>query len=174
MAASIPAIYTVQEGDSLSLISKKLFGDFSQTNRLAEINKISNANLIYPGQQLVIPTDVGKSNVTDAHVVSSSSSNSSETKTFIGKYFPWLFVAAAVALLTYEANKQHKKNKAKKTLSGFKWTPALKKKAASNLLTEANRAESKTYKKLDNIKFHNNGSATWKGERGYGTYMREN
>lgn len=47
--------YTVQKGDCLWNISKKFYGDGSKYKKLAEVNKIKNANLIYPGQVLTIP-----------------------------------------------------------------------------------------------------------------------
>ena len=46
--------YTVQRGDTLSAIAKK-FG--TTVNKLVELNKIKNANLIYVGQVLVIEGD---------------------------------------------------------------------------------------------------------------------
>ena len=60
-------IYTVQPGDSLSLISKKLYGDFSMVNKLVEMNKITNPNLIHPGQQLLVPDIPGA--IQDAVIV---------------------------------------------------------------------------------------------------------
>lgn len=47
--------YVVQQGDSLWSICKKLYGDSSLAYRLAAANGISNPNLIYPGQVLIIP-----------------------------------------------------------------------------------------------------------------------
>ncbi|WP_127897223.1 LysM peptidoglycan-binding domain-containing protein [Enterococcus faecium] len=49
--------YTVQSGDTLSTISQKYVGDNSLINAIAESNSISDINLIYPGQQLTIPTE---------------------------------------------------------------------------------------------------------------------
>jgi nucleoid-associated protein YgaU len=55
------ACYTVQSGDSLSSISQQFYGNQYPSN----VNKIyysnmatigSNPNVIYPGQQLYIPT----------------------------------------------------------------------------------------------------------------------
>ena len=50
-------IYTVVAGDSLSKISKKLYGDANQWKRIFEANRdqIKNPDLIHPGQQLKIP-----------------------------------------------------------------------------------------------------------------------
>jgi len=49
--------YTVAAGDSLSKISKKLYGDANQWKKIFEANKdkIKNPDLIHPGQVLKIP-----------------------------------------------------------------------------------------------------------------------
>jgi nucleoid-associated protein YgaU len=49
--------YTVAAGDSLSKISKKVYGDANQWKRIFEANRdqISNPDLIHPGQVLRIP-----------------------------------------------------------------------------------------------------------------------
>ncbi|HOA25184.1 MAG TPA: LysM peptidoglycan-binding domain-containing protein [Aggregatilineales bacterium] len=47
-----PRTYVVQRGDYLNLIARK-FG--VSTSLLAQVNKISNPNLIFPGQVLIIP-----------------------------------------------------------------------------------------------------------------------
>ncbi|MEY8444761.1 LysM peptidoglycan-binding domain-containing protein [Enterococcus ratti] len=49
--------YTVQSGDTLSTISQKYVGNNSLVQSIAEKNAISNINLIYSGQQLMIPTE---------------------------------------------------------------------------------------------------------------------
>jgi nucleoid-associated protein YgaU len=51
------ATYTVKKGDSLSKISKKLYGDASKWRGIYEANQplIKNPDLIYPGQVLRIP-----------------------------------------------------------------------------------------------------------------------
>ena len=48
--------YTVQSGDSLWAISKKMYGDGAQYDKIYEANKdvIKNPNLIYAGQVLLI------------------------------------------------------------------------------------------------------------------------
>ena len=50
-------IYTVAAGDSLSKISKKVYGDANQWKRIFEANRdqIKNPDLIHPGQKLKIP-----------------------------------------------------------------------------------------------------------------------
>ena len=56
-AAPVEQIYTVVAGDSLSKISKKLYGDANQWRRIFEANRdqIKNPDLIHPGQKLKIP-----------------------------------------------------------------------------------------------------------------------
>ncbi len=47
--------YTVQEGDWLSTISARAYGDIFSYQKLAQANNISNPDLIIPGQVLKIP-----------------------------------------------------------------------------------------------------------------------
>jgi len=49
--------HVVQSGDTLWAIAKKYYGDGNQYTKIVNANKdkIKNPNLIYPGQQLVIP-----------------------------------------------------------------------------------------------------------------------
>jgi nucleoid-associated protein YgaU len=50
--------YVVQSGDSLSKIAKELLGDAGRWPEIFEANKdkIKDPNLIYPGQELDIPS----------------------------------------------------------------------------------------------------------------------
>jgi nucleoid-associated protein YgaU len=52
-----PRIYVVQSGDSLWKIAEKFLGDGNRWKEIFEANKdkIEDPNLIYPGQELVIP-----------------------------------------------------------------------------------------------------------------------
>ena len=52
--ANADSIYTVQSGDTLSVISYKFGHDLSFVDTLASTNHIANKNLIYVGQKLVI------------------------------------------------------------------------------------------------------------------------
>lgn len=58
-APSAGTTYVVKGGDSLSKISKKLYGNASKWHRIYDANrdKISNPDLIHPGQELTIPPD---------------------------------------------------------------------------------------------------------------------
>jgi len=47
--------YTVSAGDSLSKIARQVYGDAMLWTRIAEANNIQNPDLIYPGQQFIIP-----------------------------------------------------------------------------------------------------------------------
>ena len=57
-SASTPNTYTVVKGDCLWNIAKRFYGDGSKYTVIFNANKskIKNANLIYPGQVLTIPT----------------------------------------------------------------------------------------------------------------------
>lgn len=48
-------VYTVQEGDSLSAIAEKYYGDPMEYEKLAQYNQIDDPDLIHPGQQIRIP-----------------------------------------------------------------------------------------------------------------------
>lgn len=47
--------YTVKSGDTLSAIALRLLGSASRYPEIADLNDISNPNLIYPGQVFKIP-----------------------------------------------------------------------------------------------------------------------
>lgn len=47
--------YTVKKGDTLSAICRKFYGNASLYPKLAKVNNIKNANLIYVGQVLTMP-----------------------------------------------------------------------------------------------------------------------
>lgn len=48
-------IYIVEEGDTLAMISKKMYGDISHTDAISRMNGLSDGNLIYIGQKLLLP-----------------------------------------------------------------------------------------------------------------------
>ena len=48
-------IYTVQKGDTLASISKKIYGDISQVDAICKMNGLEDGNLIYIGQKLLLP-----------------------------------------------------------------------------------------------------------------------
>lgn len=52
-------MYTVKEGDSLSKVSKAVYGDMNQYQKIFDANKpmLSHPDKIYPGQVLYIPQD---------------------------------------------------------------------------------------------------------------------
>lgn len=49
------ATYTVIEGDWLSTIAARAYGDIMAYNKIAEANNIQNPDLIFPGQVLKLP-----------------------------------------------------------------------------------------------------------------------
>lgn len=48
-------IYIVEEGDTLAIISRKMYGDISHTEAISKMNGLSDGNLIYIGQKLLLP-----------------------------------------------------------------------------------------------------------------------
>ena len=56
-AAKESQFYTVKSGDTLSAISKQVYGDANQYNKIFEANKpmLKSPEKIYPGQVLRIP-----------------------------------------------------------------------------------------------------------------------
>lgn len=56
-AAEEPQFYMVKSGDTLSKISKEVYGDANKYNTIFEANKpmLSHPDKIYPGQNLRIP-----------------------------------------------------------------------------------------------------------------------
>lgn len=50
-----PGKYTVKKGDTLWAIAKEFLGDGSRYGEIAAASGIGNPNLIYPGQEIVIP-----------------------------------------------------------------------------------------------------------------------
>jgi nucleoid-associated protein YgaU len=56
-SASSRRTYKVKSGDTLSRISKEFYGDPNQYMKIFEANrdKLSNPDLIQPGQELVVP-----------------------------------------------------------------------------------------------------------------------
>ena len=48
-------VYVVEKGDTLAIISKKMFGDVTHIDAICRMNGLSNGNLIYIGQKLLLP-----------------------------------------------------------------------------------------------------------------------
>ncbi len=56
LAAQKPVrLYTVQKGDTLSLISEKVYSDKNMWHKIRDANKIENVNALRPGTELIIP-----------------------------------------------------------------------------------------------------------------------
>ena len=48
-------VYVVEKGDTLAIISKKMYGDVTHIDAICRMNGLSNGNLIYMGQKLLLP-----------------------------------------------------------------------------------------------------------------------
>ncbi len=48
-------LYTIEKGDSLSLIAEKVYNDKNMWHRIRDANRIENVNNLQPGTQLIIP-----------------------------------------------------------------------------------------------------------------------
>ena len=48
-------VYTVEEGDTLATISRKVYGDMTHIDAICEMNGLEDGNLIYIGQKLLLP-----------------------------------------------------------------------------------------------------------------------
>lgn len=103
--------YIVGHGDSVSKISKILYGDFSKTQEICKMNNLVDCNLVQPGQVLKVPDPT---NLKDAEVVPLTAATGGWKKT-VGKWFPWIVVGVTAYLLTKQAHKAHKKRKAAKS-----------------------------------------------------------
>lgn len=52
---STDGIYVVEQGDTLAIISKKMYGDVSHVDAICRMNGLTDGNLIYIGQKLLLP-----------------------------------------------------------------------------------------------------------------------
>lgn len=48
-------VYIVEEGDTLAIISRKMYGDVDHVDSICRMNGIADGNLIYVGQKLLLP-----------------------------------------------------------------------------------------------------------------------
>lgn len=48
-------VYIVEQGDTLAIISKKTYGDVTHVDSICKMNGLSDGNLIYIGQKLLLP-----------------------------------------------------------------------------------------------------------------------
>ncbi len=48
-------IYMVEQGDTLAIISQKIYGDISHVDAISRMNGLTDGNLIYIGQKLLLP-----------------------------------------------------------------------------------------------------------------------
>ena len=47
--------YIVEQGDTLDIISRKIYGTTEKTKDICEMNGLTNGNLIFIGQKLLLP-----------------------------------------------------------------------------------------------------------------------
>lgn len=81
VTANADEIYTVKSGDTLSEIAKTYAHDVNKVNDLAYQNKISDINVIYVGQKLLIKSDGEIKQATQSEVQSTPSTSSNTTTT---------------------------------------------------------------------------------------------
>lgn len=48
-------VYIVEKGDTLAIISRKMYGDVTHVDAICKMNGITDGNLIYVGQKLLLP-----------------------------------------------------------------------------------------------------------------------
>ena len=48
-------VYVVEKGDTLAIISRKMYGDINHVDAICRMNGLDNGNLIYIGQKLLLP-----------------------------------------------------------------------------------------------------------------------
>lgn len=48
-------VYVVEQGDTLAIISRKVYGDVSHVDAICRMNGLTDGNLIYVGQKLLLP-----------------------------------------------------------------------------------------------------------------------
>lgn len=70
--------YTVEKGDCLWTICRRIYGDGSLAYRLASVNDIRNPDLIYPGQVLELPDKAALSAVAAAAPAAGTSRETTE------------------------------------------------------------------------------------------------
>ncbi len=54
-AISVYTKYTVRDGDTISKISMRYYGDFSKITEICKINNLLEEDVIYPGQTILLP-----------------------------------------------------------------------------------------------------------------------
>lgn len=97
--------YTVKQGDTLSLIAGKLFGDITLWPLIAEANNITKIDVIYPGQVLKLPNILPTVDITAKKI----------------NVWPWVIVSALIAGGAFAYKKYgHKLPAVKKKFTGKK------------------------------------------------------
>ena len=55
LSRNVARYYEVERGDTLYLISKKIYGDTSHVKKICEMNQITNPDNIRYGQKIILP-----------------------------------------------------------------------------------------------------------------------
>lgn len=50
-----PTTHIIQDGEYLSVIAKQYYGDASYWRELALVNRAPNSNLVFPGEEIIVP-----------------------------------------------------------------------------------------------------------------------
>lgn len=101
--------YTVKQGDTLSKIARDVLGDIRLWPAIAELNNLSNPDLIFPGQVLLLPDKLEPLAVAEANRVQ---------KAGVGPW-GWLLLALVTGGFIYH-NRHELRLKAKKAIATVK------------------------------------------------------
>ena len=55
LSRNVARYYEVKRGDTLYMISKKIYGDISHVNKICELNQITDPDNIHYGQKIILP-----------------------------------------------------------------------------------------------------------------------
>jgi len=74
-------LYTVREGDTISIIARDEVGDISRWRELAYINSLSAPYVIVPGQNILLPVDDSPLQLTITEYTPAPTNGTAATKT---------------------------------------------------------------------------------------------
>ena len=88
--------YTVQAGDSLSIIARDQLGELARWPEIAYINSIASPYTIYPGQTIMLPVDSGGLPVEITDYTRAPTNGGGEPKTAAFVFSPATLAIAAI------------------------------------------------------------------------------
>lgn len=88
--------YTVQAGDSLSIIARDQMGELARWPEIAYINQIASPYTIYPGQTIMLPVDSGGLPVEITEYTRAPANGGGEPKTAAFVFSPATLAIAAI------------------------------------------------------------------------------